>query len=126
MDDLANRLSELLESPDGMDTIKALAGQLLGGNDGASAGPPSAPEPAADSGGTGLSSMLSSISPEQIGMMMKIGSALNAQQDDDRSRLLLALKPHLSPMRQKRVDNAIQILKLINILPLLGDVGSLF
>ena len=45
--------------------------------------------------------------------------------DDSRVRLLLALKPNLSPERQAKVDSAIKILKLIELAPLLREMGIL-
>ena len=38
---------------------------------------------------------------------------------DHRSELLEALKPHLSERRRKRADEAMQMIKLLDILPLL-------
>lgn len=57
------------------------------------------------------------------GMIMKISKMMSAMSESDkRSDLLLALKPHLSPDRQKRTDEAIQMLKLLKILPSLGEL----
>ena len=54
---------------------------------------------------------------------MRAVSAFSAQGDDDRVRLLLALRPHLGEERRQRVDRAVQILKLIAMWPLLRDTG---
>lgn len=134
MDDLAGKLSELLDSPGAMDALQSLAGQLFGGGtpdspaspDGARSGADDPGGSDADGSGTGLAAVLSSVTPEQLGMMMRLGSALNSRQEDDRTRLLRALRPHLSPMRQQRVDRAILVLRLIGAAPLLGDLGALF
>lgn len=45
--------------------------------------------------------------------------------DDKRCQLITALKPLLSPERQQRADEALKIIKLIDILPLLRDSGLL-
>ena len=129
-----------------MEKIKNLAGSLLGGNgseppaasggqEGSSALPAS-PDPAAllsgllqnrapqtPAPGPASGSLLNSISPKEIGAIVKIGNALKSQKPDDRSQLLLALKPHLSPARQERVDQAVKILRIMDILPLLKESG---
>jgi len=107
MDDMASKLSELLSDPDAVDKIRNMAGALLGGEES---------KPLVD--------MPSDI-PADIGAIMKIVGALNSGGNDNRSQLLLALKPHLSEPRRERVDSAIKILKLINILPLIKDQGLL-
>lgn len=59
-------------------------------------------------------------------MMMKLGNIMSSfSQHDERSDFIRALKPHLSPERQKRADNAIQIMKILRILPSLGDLNIL-
>ncbi|MDD4699728.1 MAG: hypothetical protein PHV07_05650 [Oscillospiraceae bacterium] len=109
MDDMASKLSELLSDPDAVDKIRNMAGALLGGEES---------KPLVD--------MPSDIPADiDIGAIMKIVGALNSGGNDNRSQLLLALKPHLSEPRRERVDSAIKILKLINILPLIKDQGLL-
>lgn len=92
----------------------ALLASLLSG---AGSTPSSSPEPTPGDG------LLSSISPKEIQAIMKLGSVLKSKRPDDRSQLLLALKPHLSPARQERVDQAVKILRILDILPLLKDSG---
>ena len=51
-----------------------------------------------------------------ISSVMKLGTIAGAfSQKDRNTELLLALKPHLSDERQKKVDNAVKILKLIAV-----------
>lgn len=52
-------------------------------------------------------------------------SALKSKGDDDRTRLLLALRPHLSEERRPRVDRAVKLLKLASVLPLLQETDLL-
>ena len=49
---------------------------------------------------------------EMLVKMQKMMSALNSGGQDDRDRLLSALKPFLSEERRPQVDRAIQFLKL--------------
>ncbi len=46
-------------------------------------------------------------------------------EDDDRTALIKALKPLLSEPRQQKADEAIKILRLIQLIPILKDSGLL-
>ncbi len=62
--------------------------------------------------------------PFDPAMLMKFKDAFQIMnKDDPRIDLLLALKPNLSDPRQKKVDEAIRILRLLSLLPLLRDSG---
>lgn len=51
-----------------------------------------------------------------ISSIMKLGGIAGAfSQNDRNTELLLALKPHLSDERQKKVDNAVKILRLVAV-----------
>lgn len=60
------------------------------------------------------------ISPE---LLSKITTVMQAMQKtgDSRSALIAALKPYLSTPRQRRADEAMQMLRLLDVLPLLGN-----
>ena len=63
-------------------------------------------------------------SPLRPEILTKLGGIMSSfSGTDERIGLLLAIKPLLSPRRQKRADNAIQILKLLKILPAAGSLG---
>lgn len=56
-------------------------------------------------------------------MLSKISSIMGAMnKKDDRTRLIEALKPLLSEKRRKRADDAMQMMKLFDILPTLGGL----
>ena len=59
-----------------------------------------------------------------LGGIANLMGKLN-QNDDKRCQLITALKPLLSPERQQRADEALRIIKLIDILPLIRDSGLL-
>ncbi len=104
MDELSEKLSTLLSDPNGMDRIKEMAKSLLGEN-------------------TEAPKEESSTDPD-VGKIAKMLSLIKGPSvSDDRVKLLLALKPNLSPERQAKVDSAIKILKLIELAPLLKDAG---
>lgn len=115
MEDLTSKLSELLNSPDGLDTIKSMASAIMGGssvNSEKPAEPAQPPTPELP------------ISPEQIQTFMRLSSALSkANTDDSTSKLLLALRPHLGIEKQQKIDKAIKLLKLVHLMPLIQESG---
>lgn len=57
-------------------------------------------------------------------MIMKLSSAMRVMnQHDPRVDLLMALKENLTEPRQKKVDDAIKILRLLSLMPLLKEQG---
>lgn len=110
MDDLSNKLSSLLSDPEGLNQIKELANSLLGENNAEEN------KTKAQEGGN------------EIAAIMQILQALKGANDKS-VELLLALKPHLSIERQKKLDTAIKLLKIYSVLPLIKDsniLGDLF
>ena len=104
MDNIADLLGSLSDAD--LDALKHTAENLFGGGGGAGAKkPPPKPD-------------LGSISPEMIGKIGRIVQAMQGAQDE-RSELIAALKPYLSAPRQKRADEAMQMLRMLDILPLL-------
>lgn len=136
MDDLTSKIAQILGDPKSMEMVKDLA-QSLGANmnqrDKAAEnndknGSLSVNDNNSSTGGGDLSNMLSGISnmpisPQQLTMVMNIMGKLKSEQNDDRAKLLLALKPHLSPERQKKADNAVKMLKIVSLLPMIKDTG---
>lgn len=118
MDDLAGKLGEILNSPEGMKQVQELAG-MLGLNTGGQASAPE-PQPAAQPASTGLAG----VSPDMVSAMMQLAPMLSRlQQDDDTTRLLHALRPLLSEERRQKVDRAIQMVRMIHLLPMLQESG---
>lgn len=142
MDDLAGKLNELLNSPEGMAQVQNLA-QMLG----QSQQDDSSPAPSSSSGtnnGNGaslgaLSSLLgglNSSTPASGGgslpdantlqMVTRLAPMLSAaRQEDDSTRLLRALRPLLGAERQKKLDEAIRLLQIMRMLPMLRQSGLL-
>ncbi len=121
MEDIGQKITDLLGSPDGMSKIKAVAEELLGnglfqneenGSNKAEGGELSLPD-----------NLLANIG--NIEGIMKISRLLNSNKRDNRIELLKALKPHLSANRKTRVDKAISILKIATLLPILREEGLL-
>lgn len=58
------------------------------------------------------------ISPELLAKIGRIMQSMQSSQDG-RSDLIAALKPYLSAPRQKKADEAMQMLRMMDILPML-------
>ena len=133
MDDMASKISELLSDPNGIERIKQMAGALFSdtSNTDVPAETNSADTPSPDLlqglvGSLGEnnqgSSLLEGFDPRKL---MGLISVLGKSGEDKRAGLLLALKPHLSPARQERVDKAVKFLKIAALLPVLKEQGLL-
>lgn len=133
MDDLSGILSGILNSPEGIENLKKAAEALLSdkakerrGQSGDAIAEQlsdrsfeSCPDISLDQNG------LPDISPSQLAGIIKVISTLKSRGEDDRTKLLIALKPHLSPERRERVDQAVKFLKIIDIIPLIRGSGLL-
>ncbi len=64
----------------------------------------------------------SGISPEMISKITKMMGFLNSSSSSPRCDLIRALKPLLSQDKRKRADEAIQIMKLMDLLPMLQNL----
>lgn len=107
MDDLSEKLDRLLSSPDSMKRIEDLMG-AFGAAPPAPAESTPLPLPAAET---------------DMGMLLKL-TPLLAQlgKEDDTTALFHALRPHLQPDRQRKLDEAAQMLRLMKLLPLLSEL----
>lgn len=122
MDDITNRISELLNSPDGMDRIKTAAETILGN----SAQSPEIKENKSENNMNFNQFSIPDGLLDNIGNMqgiMRIMNLLQNQKQNKRAGLLLALKPHLSEERAKRVDKAVTLLKIADLIPILKEEG---
>lgn len=114
MDDLSAQLNQILSDPQKLQQIQSMAGALgMGGPTSQPAPPPvPAPAPPMDAGALQL-----------VGRLSPLLGQLN--REDDHTRLLLALRPLLSPARQQKLDEASRILRVMRLLPLLRQSGAL-
>ena len=107
MDDLKEKLSGILNDPESLEQLKNMAESIFSGDDSNS--------PQDDN-----------IPPlENIGAIMGILSKLNGKEENDRTRLINSLKPYLSDSRKQKADNAIKLLKIIELWPLIKESGML-
>ena len=114
MDELSEKLAGILNDPETMNRVRQMAENILGGEE-------ATPEPQTNA----LDNIGSMIGANEMQSIISIIGKLNNSGGDNRTALLTALKPHLSEPRREKVDTAIKILKVIEILPLLKDSGIL-
>lgn len=114
MDDLAEKISSVLSDPESMRQLGEIAGML---------GLPPESAPQSDENSAPQQDM--SGMPD-IGAMISLASKLkDAGGDDDNIRFLQALRPLLSEERRPKIDRAVKILRIINLLPAIRDSGIL-
>ena len=121
MDDVMDKVSGLLSDEESVQQLSELAKTFMSevgdGSDSA------ADEPASDGDDGGSSD--SSGMPD-IETILKLTSLAGAfTQNDKNADLLLALKPHLGEEKQKRVDKAVKLLKLIAVWNMAKESGLL-
>ncbi len=147
MEDLNQQINQILSDPQSMQQIQEMAAALglggvqpasqpesappqsggidpavlsgllssLGGGGQQSPAPPPAPNPIAALGG---------VTPEMLQMVGRLAPLLGqVNREDDSTRLLHALRPLLSQPRQQKLDEAIKILQMMRLLPLLKNTG---
>lgn len=134
MDDLTSKIESLLNSPDGMQKIQAAMaafGQSApeeSGADSAEAAPsldPNSISQLLSSLGGGSSNQAADADSggmPDLGKLMQFLPLLSGMnKEDENTALLKALRPHLHGEREKRVDDAIQMMKLMKLVPLITD-----
>ena len=105
MEELSEKLGALFSDPNSLSQIQNLA-KLLGLQDSDARKAP--PAPAGGASRMETASLLSSLGAE-----------------DDTTRFLRALRPLLSQPRQNKLDEALRILSVLRLFPLLKDSGFL-
>ncbi|MBQ3259212.1 MAG: hypothetical protein IJA68_01685 [Clostridia bacterium] len=103
--DLGQKLNDLLNSPEGLSKISEMM-KALGA---ASEQPPETPSPP-----SGL---------PDLSRVMPLLSSMG--KDNEHTALLKALRPYLHGEREKRLDDSVKLLQLLQLLPLLQQ-GGLF
>ena len=112
MENIQDKIAEIMADPEAMSQVQSL-GKMLGlGSDESTK-----PEPKAEA---------DNFSGEALGAVTKLMPLLSmANQEDDTSRLLAALRPFLSEEKCRKLDSAKRMLKIMKLLPALKE-GGLF
>ncbi|MBR5682621.1 MAG: hypothetical protein IKW96_04965 [Ruminococcus sp.] len=109
MDDIMNKIGDLLSDEESVKQLSELA-QMLVSEDNSSE---------TNSNGANLPDI-------DISSVMKLTSLIGeASRQDKNTDLLLALRPHLGVEKQKRVDKALKLLKLLAVWNMIKDSGML-
>ena len=103
MDDLEQKLSSLLADPAAMERVGSLL-RSLGADD-------APPEPAESTAPT---------SPPAPSLESLLPLLTSAGKENPNTALLQALRPYLHGEREKRLDDALHLLRLTELLPLLN------
>ena len=101
-------LKEMLDGEEGQQTIQNILG-MFGGE------APKEPSPGVATGG---------IDPDNIAMMMRLQKAMsvmNSRKNSDQARLLMALKPFLKSSRRAKVDHAMQLLNMGQVIAVMKE-----
>ncbi len=116
MDDLSQKINEILADPSMMEQIKSLGSMM--GMSGNTEQPAKTIQPQQPS--------MPGLSPEMMGAVMKFAPLMSSMnKEDDSTRLLNALRPFLSEKRQSRLDSSIKLLRFMKIIPMLkGTIGG--
>ena len=147
MDDLANKLSGILNSDEGKSQLRSLMSMfgadandmpdlsaILGGD---TSGMPDLSSLFGNASASSKSSDATHSEKQKNGggfdfggidietLMRLQGILSHTKTDDKNSELLLALRPHLQDKNKQKVDQAVKILKLLSLLPLLRESGIL-
>lgn len=123
MDDISEKLAEILGDPDSLNRVREMAESILGSNNNKVDDNNNNKKPEPTTYGNMGALFGDDFDPVQIGKIISIMSRLKADCDDNRTKLLLALKPHLSAPRREKIDTAVKLLKLFDLLPLLRESG---
>lgn len=112
MDDLMSRINELLSDEESVRQLSELAQMMNSEN--------------TDDAADNKASEESNRDQPDLSSIIKLTGLISAaSQQDKNADLLLALKPHLGAEKQKRVDKAIKLLKLLAIWNIAKDSGLL-
>ena len=113
MDDIMGKISELLSDEESVKQLSELAQMLV--SDGEK-----------NDGNDEKTERTVSEDQPDIASMLRLTSLIGeASKQDKNTDLLLALKPHLGSEKQKRVDKAIKLLKLLAIWNIAKESGLL-
>ena len=119
MADFEEKLNALLSSPESMQQVAQLAQMLAQQNGGAAEGPggtvpPEGPPPPAPAEEPSLASLFGGLDPSSLARLLPLLQELSGSQNDERARLLYALKPFLKPARQEKIDTALRLARLFH------------
>lgn len=132
-EDLSQMIQNFIGSEEGQEKLKSMADMLNSGDGGFDLsqlgnliGGSSEQEDTSEQDDTSETSSQPDFGGLDMNTLLKVQSMMGKfKKEDKNTRLILALKPHLKPERQAKADDAINIMRLISILPMLKESGLL-
>ncbi|QAT51126.1 hypothetical protein EQM14_15865 [Caproiciproducens sp. NJN-50] len=125
MEDLSSMLNDLLKNPESMEKIKGLA-SMLGGSGGSGSGPAPPPDETPAVPAVRDSRAPEGVDQDSLRMIMKLAPMISKfRQEDDSTRLLRALRPFLNEEKGKKLDQAIRLMQIVRMIPLIRRSGLL-
>ncbi|MBQ7595787.1 MAG: hypothetical protein IJU45_03885 [Clostridia bacterium] len=112
MDNINDIISSL--SAEDIDSLKSMAQSIFGGEEKEEHFSKPENQPGV---GTGFS-------PEIMMKLSALINKINGSSDSGRYKLIEALKPNLTKERQKKADEAMHIMKVLDILPMITELIS--
>lgn len=109
MEDMMNRIQDVLKDEESMKQLRELAGMLSSQKSDAM---PAAPAVQSDTDG------IDTVKLMQLSQILQ-----TASQDDDHIRLMTALRPLLKDETRAKLDRVIKIYRIMNIYPALKESG---
>ncbi|MBR5572486.1 MAG: hypothetical protein IKV99_07595 [Oscillospiraceae bacterium] len=105
MEDMDSKLNALLNDPEAMGRIMALAQQLSGGGNTPPPPPEPDPQPQADAS--------SDFDPMMLLKFLPLLQELRQDSSSETMQFLTSLRPYLKPERQPKVERAVKLAHLI-------------
>ena len=121
MDDISEKLAEILNDPESMNRVRLMAESMLGDKQTQQQNNNKQGQQSAQNSDTDFSD--AAFDANQLAKIMSVMKQLKNSGNDSRANLLLALKPLLSAPRQEKVDTALKLLKIVDMLPLIKGSG---
>ena len=120
--DLNNILGSL--SSEDIANLGRLAGEILGTNNNAQASAAAKADEPVQSGNASPLPPVSDMVLPDLSVLSRLAPLLSElNRRDERADFIAALKPLLSEERRKKADDAIKIIRLVSVLPLLKEQG---
>lgn len=123
MDDLTNKLMELLANKENLKNIKSLSNIINSSTEDSSTQSDKSEleKPVEHQIKESQNEIVSTDAVQAIMKLMPLLSSIN--KEDNNTRLLAALRPHLSEKRQVKLDESIKMMQMFKILPILKSEG---
>lgn len=118
MDNLSEKLMEMLSSQEGLEKIKGLGNLLNLGGAASSEKTETLPQNNAEP--------MAKLPTDTLNTVMKLMPILSSiNKEDENTKFLFALRPLLSETRRRKLDESVKILQMIRLLPALKSQGIL-